>query len=534
MPKSSALPSKGTAHSVVSKASTLVLALLCLASGTTSQGGTPDNAPQADLVVMNAKVFTSESDHPWARAEAVAVKGERIVFVGDDRGVSGYIGPNTRVVNARGRMVTPGFVDNHCHVLWMGAMMSMMADLYPVATFAQFTAGVLKYANDHPANPFVMAIGWRFEYLPGGVPTRELADAILADRPLFLWAAIGHVGWVNSRAIELMQTRNAKAFWELTPELDAHGKPTGVFQHFYAFNPFDYFRDDEFGPEARERMFDSMRRILDEALRFGVTTMNDVQIYESFIPAILEFKERGGLDNVRVRASYYVGHHAASDFEELKRDLAAWKDVGETHSDGHLVLGDSVKAYIDGISANYTSFMLQPFSNSPGHVGYALWTQEDFNTFTQIVDAMGLQAATHGVGDAGIRRIINGYEYAARVNGRRDARHRIEHMPLPHPDDWHRLAALGIHGAMQPSHVYGDEKLEAALGIERLNRTMPWRSLERVGAEISFGSDWVAAPINPVYGLLQANLRLNYKGKVEWAPEERISLPSAIRHYTID
>lgn len=486
----------------------------------------------ADMVVMNANVFTSETDTPWV--QAIAVKEKRFIFVGDNNGVSRYIGPNTRVINAGGRIITPGFVDNHCHPLWMGAMMAMMADLYAVNDFEQFKAGVIRYANDNPRNPFVMAIGWKYDYLPNQALTKEFADTIIADRPLFLWAAIGHVGWVNSKAIEIMRAKNPRAFQELTPELDEQGVPTGVFHHFYAFNPFDYFSNEELGSETREKMFQHMSTVLGEALKVGVTTMNDVQIYKSFIPTVLEFKQRGGLNNTRVRGSYYISHYASGDFESLKNDLAQWKNLGKENTDSHLVLGDSVKAYIDGISANFTTFMLKPFSNNPGSVGYALWTQEQFNTYAQIVDSMGLQACTHGCGDAGIRRIINGYEHAVRINGKRDARHRIEHMPLPHPDDWQRLADLKIHGAMQASHFFGDETLERALGTERLNRTMPWRSLENVGADISFGSDWCAAPFNPIFGLLLATLRVNYKGLIEWGPEEAISLESAIRHYTID
>ncbi|MBA4393563.1 MAG: hypothetical protein C0407_08425, partial [Desulfobacca sp.] len=349
----------------------VLVSILTTGCTATNYKGFRNGTNPADFAVINAKIFTSDEANPWS--EAVAIKNERIVYVGGDQGVADFIGPNTRVVDADGRMVTPGFIDNHCHVLWMGAMMSMMADLFEARDFNEFKAGVIKYGKDNQNSPFVMAIGWKPEYLPNPSPTTQMADAIISERPLFLWGAIGHIGWVNTKAAEIMQARNPQAFKELTPELDQKGRPTGIFHHFYAFNPFDYFTLDEFGPEMKKRMFARMSGTIREALKVGVTTMNDVQIYKTFIPPLLEFQRSGGLRQARVRGTYYISHYAHNDFEGLKKDLALWKALGPKHTDSHLVLSDSVKIYIDGVSANRTTFMLDPFSDHPpGEVGYAL------------------------------------------------------------------------------------------------------------------------------------------------------------------
>ena len=150
-----------------------------------------------------------------------------------------------------------------------------------------------------------------------------------------------------------------------------------------------------------------------------------------------------------------------------------------------------------------------------------------------LVDGLGLQACTHAIGDAGIRRVIDACENAEKINGRRDSRHRLEHCEFPEASDRERMARLGIYAAMHPTHFYGDETIEKTVGSERLQRFMPWRSLEKAGVNLSFGSDWCNSPFNPIYGLLVSSLRLNYHHNDDWGPEEGISLEDGIRNWTI-
>ncbi|MEW6359916.1 MAG: amidohydrolase family protein [Planctomycetota bacterium] len=517
-----------------------VLVSLALATVAILQSGcsTLPNYPRtgsrpADLLIVNANVFTCDAKNP--HAQAVAVRGERIAYVGDNAGASDFVGPETRLINARGRMLTPGFVDNHCHVLWIGALHSLMTqELYECKSFEAIKAAVLKQARENPDLPFVSGVGWHYNYIPGGVPDKLLLDSILSERPVFLMAYDGQGGWVNSKALDLMHKRNPGAFEELVPIRDKKtGQCTG-FRHFHSFSPLDYFTREELGQGAQERMMRAMESTLRDALSVGVTTMNDVQIYKEFVPMILTFRDKGGLDNARVRCSYYVGHLFLKDEKRLKEDLAWWKEIGAKESGSHLKLGDSLKFYIDGTQGNRTSFQLEPFADNPHNTGEPMWTQEDFNRVIQMIDGMGLQACTHACGDAGCRRVINAYERARTVNGERDSRHRIEHCSLPTSEDQVRMGRLGIYAAMQPAHLFGDANLERAYGPQRLQRFMPWRSMEKAGVNVSFGSDWCAGPINPIYGLLIAATRINYKGKRDWAPEEKVDPRDAIRHWTLD
>ena len=493
---------------------------------------TRDGSNPADLVVLDADIFTSDAENP--RAGAVAVKDERFCYVGDEEGVADYVGPETRVINAGGKMLTPGFIDNHCHVLWMGAMQALMTSVYGLNSLEEVKAAVNEYAAANPENPFVIGIGWRYDYIPGGLPDLALADSIIADRPLFMWSYDGHTGWVNSMALERMQSRNPEAFAELTPELDeATGEPTGVLLHFYAFSPLDYFSEDEIAPDVEQKMFDAITATLDEGLKCGVTSFHDVQIYDSFVPMLLKFKQQGGLDRARARGSYYIGHYALEDEAGLRQELEGFIRLGEEQSDDHLRLGDSVKLYIEGVCQNHTALLFEPYSDEPDNYGHALWTQQDFDRVIEIVDGMRLQACTHGTGDAGINRVINAYESARRTNAAWDSRHRVDHCEMPIPADQRRMAELGLHAAMQPCHFFGDATGEAVFGPERLQRFMPWRSLQEAGVRVSFGSDWCAGPINPIYGMLIAGTRMNYKGSTDWGPDQAVRIEDALRHYTI-
>ncbi len=215
-------------------------------------------------------------------------------------------------------------------------------------------------------------------------------------------------------------------------------------------------------------------------------------------------------------------------------DLKGWRDLDARKSDAHLKLGDSLKFYIDGTPDNHTCFMAEPFANDPGNTGEPVWSQEDFSRIIAAADRLGLQACTHSIGDAGIHRVINAYENARAVNGPRDARHRVEHCELPMVEDLERMARSDILAAMQPTHFFGDQMVEEGLGPERLDRFMPWRSLEKAGVSVSFGSDWCAGPINPIYGLIIAATRMNYNGNTDWGADEQVSVEDAVRHWTID
>lgn len=506
----------------------LCLSLLLL-FGCNSGGA--DSQP-ADLVIRNAQIFTSHTDQP--DADTIAIKGEHIAHVGSFAGAAPFIGPGTEVVDAKGRLITPGFVDNHCHVLWIGGMSYLMPpNLFECTTQDEILAKIEERARNNPDLPMIGGIGWRMNQLSDG-PRKEILDAVVSDRPVMLMSYTGQAGWLNSKAIALMIQRNPEAFARLSPVRDPEtGEYTGECKRYHVINILNYFSWEELGATVEEGIMASITDVLEEALSYGVTTMHDVQIYPEFIPLLLKFRDRGGLDNVRVRGAYFVGPERLDDEEQLTSDLNEWKDIGQRENGAHLRFGQSLKFYIDGTMDNRTSLLLEPYSDDPANYGTPEWTEEEFDRITEIADGLKLQCCTHNTGDAGARRVINSYARALTVNGMRDARHTLEHCELPTAEDWPRMALYGMIASMQPQHFY-DDGVEKGLGHERLQRWMPWKSLEEAGVRISFGSDWAAGPTNPAYGLAIATLRLNYKGDNDWGPNEAIDIQSGIRHWTAD
>lgn len=493
-----------------------------------------DGSKPAEMVVLSARVLTCDED--GTRAQAVAVSDGKFVYVGPNKGALDYIGEDTRVINARGQMMTPGFIDNHVHLLWMGLHRAFITDFYDCKSFDDVLSTAREHADANKDLPVIMGIGWRYDYGPDSFPTREALDTALPDRPAFLLAYDACTVWVNTPMLEIMLEKDPKACRRMIPQLDQEtGEHTGLFMATHSFDPFEFFSIEDFPPGMKQKMLDGMSLAIERTIAVGVTTFDELQVYMSWLPLVLELRDSGGFDKVNARLALYVDPIDMEDEEELTARLEKWKELGGESTDS-LMLGKALKLYIDGTFGNHTSFMLEPFSDTEDDRGRPSFTQEKFDRLLEIVDGLELQTCTHAIGDAGIRSAIDSIERSHGLNKSGDERHRLEHCELPVPEDIERMARLGIQAGMQPTQFYGDDSFERTLGMERLQRLHPWRSIEDAGINISFGTDYIAGevpPINPMYGLLIAATRINYHMNTDWGPDEKITLESAIGHYTL-
>ncbi|MBU1669937.1 MAG: amidohydrolase family protein [Actinobacteria bacterium] len=390
----------------------------------------------ADMVVLGARVLTC--DEAGTRARARAVKDGRFVYVGDNKGAADFIGPDTRVINARGRMLAPGFIDAHVHILWMGLLRAFLLDLYDCKSMDDVRRSVRAFAEENPDLPLIFGIGWMYDYMPGNMPDVAMCDEILEDRPVFLWSYEATTGWPNRKMADLMFEKDPSTWKHLVPELDEDGKPTGMFLHAHSFDPFQFFSMEEFGPDIKSRMFETLGKAIDGTVRAGVTAFDELQVYKSLMPLVLEFREAGGLDDVRARGTFYVDPVDFEDQPKLRETLLWWKKLGEMESDERLKLGESLKLYIDGCFGNHTSFFLEPYLDEPDNRGEPFQLQDEHRLGARREDLAGER---HKVLHPGFRQ--------GDVHGGRDRLHRGGQArglhPLAHQPAQNRILVVPAH-----------------------------------------------------------------------------------------
>jgi len=476
------------------------------------------------LLVKNARVYTVNDSQPWA--EAVGVEGEKIAFVGSDKEAAARAGPGTKVVDAGGRLVLPGFIDAHVHCL-TAHQVHFWADLTPADTRAELMSIMKKHASEHPEHRLVGGTGYRYSavMVDGKLPDKETLDQVSSDRPVWLMSYDGWTACTNSKFVEIARDRLGDAFKDVPGvERDRNtGQPTGVF---YKVEDLEPIADGIF-TEGTDAVFEGLKRVVDTMARWGVTGIHDVggkgmadmEVYE-------RLRREGGL-----KTRVYVGmqHERKGTDEQLKE----FDQVRSRYSDEWIKAG-AVKLFIDGVEDSHTAAMLEPYSDQPDALGETIYSPEEFTRVVELLDSMGFQCITHSCGDRGVRVVLDAYENARTRNGQRDSRHRIEHVEVVSADDVPRFSSLGVIPSMQPLHAHlstapFDEAYGKALGPERLRRSFPWRSMVESGARLTFSSDWPVADMNPFKGLHTALTRGGLVG-----PENAISLEDAIKGYTIN
>jgi hypothetical protein len=501
-------------------------------------------APAADLIVTNGPVLTM--DEPAPRAEAVALAGNRIAAVGTYAEVAALRGPATRVVDAAGGSVLPGFIEGHMHLFGGAAALGELV-LDRVGSLAELAELVHRHAADRPDDRVIFAGHAPYGLLDQAAALpRHALDRILPARPLALMAADAHTVWANSAALALAGLRHGR---DLPPGhevvLDEQGEATGELRETEAFWPilqllptggrsmlgYATGRDPDPLPDARARATD--RAVLERGLAYcaslGITSIHNMDGNFYQLALLDEIEQTSGL-----RCRVQIPYHHKSD--KTLADIAGEAVAMRARYRSERLYSGRVKLFMDGVLESCTALLLDDYADRPGLRGEGLFSAEDFAAIATEADRLGFQISVHAIGDGAVRRTLDGYAAARAANGVRDGRHRIEHIELVDPADLPRFAALGVIASMQPLHAPGplcfaEEPTLSRIGARRLPYAYAWRTLRAQGARLTFSSDWPVSPLAPLLSIQAAVLRKPWRPGL---PEQAQTLMEALASYTRD
>jgi predicted amidohydrolase YtcJ len=493
----------------------------------------PSNRPAADLVIRNARIYTVEKDRPWA--QALAVRGDRIVWVGEEKDVTSQIGPATRVVDAGDKMLLPGFIDSHLHVrIGAGANVLRIAN---ANTLAEIQRQVKKFSDENPDLKWIEADGWNYSAFPNGtLPTAKDLEGMTGGRPAFLVAYDYHTIWMNREALNDFGITRAteKVIFAEKIEKDAKtGEPTGIVTGFGSTGLADDSEAElrkHLPSHSPESIYQGIRDTLAAAARNGITTVIDPQSFLEDLPTYEKLSQQGDLP---VRLQVALFHRRGTTEETLRK----FDDARKSYNDDHLRVA-AVKLYIDDVIEPHTAAMLEPYADRPNTRGELDYPAEEFKQVVDRLDKMKFQIFIHSIGDRGIRTALDAIEYAEKQNGPRDRRDELVHIECLNAKDIPRFKQLGVIACMQPRHCAPDitGQWAKAVGPARWKYAWAFRSLRDSGATLAFASDWNVAEMEPLIGIYTALTRKGLDGKPEggWIPEQTVDLETAIRGYTIN
>ena len=485
-----------------------------------------NNREKADLVIINGKVLTIDSGNP--SAEAVAISGEKIIAVGSDQEISRMILEGvTEIIDAGGRLVLPGFNDAHVH---FGPLDPDYIELRYVTDPSVITQKVKQQVERSEPGQIIRGGHWVHElFTDRKWPTKELIDGVSPDNPVLLSRADGHSMLVNSYVLKKSGiTRSTPDPFGGEIQRDpATGEPTGILKDA----AMDLVRTGEqvitrSPAEEEERTWQGYLLAMKEARELGVTSVQDAggADFEAYDRLMQE-----GLLTCRID----IGAPLTADTTVLKQ----YREKESLYpKNGNWIRFGYLKAFSDGSIGSSTALMMEPYSDDPSNSGLAMWKYEELENMVVTADRMGFQIGIHAIGDKANNWVLNAFEKAIEVNGRRDSRHRDEHSQTLLLTDIPRFAQLGVIPSMQPTHCISDKLFyERRVGYERCLGTYAWRSLTASGAMLAFGTDYQVEPLNPMEGLYAAVTRKDRLGEAGegWFPEQKLTMEEAIRYYTL-
>ena len=481
---------------------------------------------KADLVITGGVVITADSLSP--QAEAIAVRGNRIVAVGTEKEISRYVDPqSTKVIDAAGRTVMPGFNDAHAH---FGPVDPDYIELRYVTDPAVITQKVLEQVERSQKGQLIYGGHWEHEmFTTRQWPAKELIDAVSPDNPVVLRRTDGHSALVNSYVLKQsgITRKTPDPFGGEIMRDPVTGEPTGILKESaMSLIRTGAVKVERTAAEEREREWRGYLLALEQAAGYGITSIQipgsaDFDMYDSIMAA------------GKLTCRLDIGGELTADPARLDRYEALRQKYPAS---GEWIRFGYLKDFMDGTLGSATAMMFEPFADEPGKSGLPQMNYEELETRVLAADSRGFQIGIHAIGPKANNWILNAYEKARVVNGVRDSRHRSEHAQILTEQDIPRFAALGVIPSMQPTHCITDKRFaEKRIGTERSRWAYAWKSLADSGAKLAFGTDYSVEPLNPMEGLYASVTRKDRKGEEGdgWFPMEKITMEKAIEYYTL-
>jgi predicted amidohydrolase YtcJ len=481
--------------------------------------------PTADLIITNARVWTVDKAHPTA--QAVAVFGDRIIAVGSKVDVEVLRGVETKVVDAGGKLLIPGFNDAHVHFVTSGARLDQI-QLSDATSLNEFTRRIAERAKMTPKGEWIEGGDWdETKWTPANLPTKDVIDSVTPDNPVFLEHHDGHMALANSVALRLAgataQTPDPPGG---TIVRDAQGNPTGALK--------DAARNvvlKVIPPLSHDQRLQAMQRALERAAELGVTSFQDMNDENS--DSFADIRGYGELlQSGELTARVYVAP-AVSDWHEQAK-----VGIRQAFGSPFLRIG-ATKGFADGSLGSGTAYFFDPYNDDPnnsGLLGEQMHPLSQMRDWIMQADAAGLQICTHAIGDRAISTVLDLYTDVVRAHHGMERRLRIEHAQHMAAKDFARFAQLDVIASVQPYQAIDDGRwAEGRIGHDRASRTYAFRTFLNHGVHLAFGTDWPYAPLDPVLTVFAAVTRATLDGKNPngWFPEQKLTVAEAVEAYTI-
>lgn len=494
----------------------LLVLLMIISLVTINCNKTVGEKVSATLIIKNGNIWTGNPEQP--KAEAIAIAGDKIFAIGTNDEMEKLITNTTKIIDADGKFMCPGFTDSHLHFLDGGQRLASV-ELRDAKTPEEFKQRIADYIKTIKPGTWVIGGDWDHTNWGGELPQKSWVDDISSENPIWISRLDGHMALANSKAMEIAKvTNDIKDIEGGTFVRDEEGNLTGIMKD----NSMSAIESIVPDPED-----DMKLRYLDAAMKYvnseGVTSVHHMGNWDDL--RIFELAKDENLLNVRINAAVPIStHEKLKDRKETKGWGDEWVKLG------------GLKGFLDGSLGSHTALMKEGFTDSPKDFGLLVTEIDEMYEMVKAGDDFGGQAVVHAIGDSANTVMLDIYEKVAKENGPRDRRFRIEHAQHLLPEDIERFGKLGVIASMQPYHCIDDGRwAEPLLGKERMKTTHAYKSLLETKATLVFGSDWFVAPPTPLEGIYAAVTRatLDDKNPDGWVPEQKISVEEALKAYTV-